>query len=343
MAAAGIDSRRQCEELILAGRVEVDRQVVRELGATVDPQTQEIRVDGEVLRLRSRREYFLVNKPRGVVCTNDDPDGRTRVIDLLPQLRERLFTVGRLDMESEGLILLTNDGELAHRLAHPRFGVRKVYHVIVAGVPTREELEQLTKGVRLAESWVKAERATVKSEHKQSSTLEIVLREGKNREIRRLLARIGHKVMRLKRVAIGGVKLKDLEPGEWRRLRQEEVGWLRESTYGDRGEESSPRERRPPRRGDGPSGDRRPPRSRSFEQGERRARPPRDGMRPDAEGARPPRAPRPATGGPPIVRGMMSDEPGTIKPLPRARKPGKRHKRRVLIGTSLRKKKRTGG
>ncbi len=341
MAAAGIDSRRQCEELILAGRVEIDRQVVRELGATVDLDTQEVRVDGEVLKLRSRREYFLINKPRGVVCTNDDPDGRTRVIDLLPQFRERLFTVGRLDMESEGLILLTNDGELAHRLAHPRFGVQKVYHVMVAGVPTREELEQLTKGVRLAESWVKAERATVKSEHKQSSTLEIILREGKNREIRRLLARIGHKVMRLKRVAIGGVKLKDLEPGEWRRLRNEEVGWLRESTYGDREERSEEGERRPPRRSDGARPERRPPRSRSGEQGERPAGPPRDRQRRDGESSRPPRRPPlPSGDGPPPAKGMMKDEPGTIKPLPRARKPGKRHKRRVLIGTTLRKKKR---
>jgi 23S rRNA pseudouridine2605 synthase len=342
MAAAGIDSRRQCEELILAGRVEIDRQVVKELGATVDLDSQEVRVDGEILKLRARREYFLVNKPRGVVCTNDDPDGRTRIIDLLPKLRERLFTVGRLDMESEGLILLTNDGELAHRLAHPRFGVQKVYHVVVAGVPSREELEQLTKGVRLAESWVKAERATIKSEHKQSATIEIVLREGKNREIRRLLARIGHKVMRLKRVQIGGVKLKDLEPGEWRRLRTEEVSWLRTSTYGDREEASDDRERRPPRRSDGPRPEGRPPRSRSEESTGRPARPPRDAQRRADDTARPPRPrPLPTTAGPNLAKGMMADEPGTIKPLPRARKPGKRHKRRVLIGTSLRKKKRS--
>jgi 23S rRNA pseudouridine2605 synthase len=225
--------------------------------------------------------------------------------------------------------------------------VQKVYHVVVAGVPAQEELEQLTKGVRLAESWVKAERATLKSEHKQSATIEIVLREGKNREIRRLLARIGHKVMRLKRVQIGGVKLKDLEPGEWRRLRTEEVSWLRTSTYGDREEGSDDRERRPPRRSDGPRPEGRPPRTRSDASSARPARPPRDGQRRDSQrrdddGARPPKPrPLPTTAGPNLAKGMMADEPGTIKPLPRARKPGKRHKRRVLIGTSLRKKKRS--
>jgi 23S rRNA pseudouridine2605 synthase len=287
-------------------------------------------------------------------------------------MRERLFTVGRLDVESEGLILLTNDGELAHRLAHPRFGVQKIYHVMVAGVPTREELEPLTKGVRLADGWVHAERATVKSEHKQSATLEIVLREGKNREIRRLLARIGHKVMKLKRVSIGGVKVKDLEPGQWRRLSSDEVNWLREAGRGERRESGAEREGRPPRRDgarpagrpprrlDGEQAARaaRPPRSREYEQGDRPARPPRANVRPPRDGARPPRdgarpplggakpprdadrpPRRPPLGPPPTTGpvGMMADEPGTIKPLPRARKPGKRHKRRVKIGATLRK------
>lgn len=346
MAAAGIDSRRQCEELILAGRVEVDRQVVRELGTTVDPRRQEIRVDGEVLRVRQRREYIVINKPRGVVCTNRDPDGRTRVLDLLPPTRERLFTVGRLDMESEGLILVTNDGDLAHRLAHPRFGVKKVYHVLVAGVPTREEVEQLTQGVRLAEGWVRAERAEIHSVHKQSATLEIVLREGRNREIRRILARIGHKVMRLKRISIGGVKLRDMQPGEWRRLNAEEISWLRQSGEGDRPDRRDGGERRRFPQRDGERSERRPPRARRDEQGTRGARPPRDEQRRSRDNERPPRRPAqrpPVESGEStaIVKGMYADEPGTIKPLPKVKpKSGKRPKRRVLLGSTVRKKKR---
>ena len=137
LAAAGIGSRRQCEELIRTGRIEVDRAVVTRLGTTVDPEHQEIRVDGVVLSW-SRRAYYAVHKPRGVVTTHRDPAGRPRVIDLVPTTPERLFPVGRLDLYSDGLILLTNDGELANQLTHPRYGVEKTYRVLVAGVPTPE-------------------------------------------------------------------------------------------------------------------------------------------------------------------------------------------------------------
>src|SRR5688572_1482295 len=145
LAAAGVGSRRDCEELIREGRVEVDRQVITELGTRVDPLRQEIRVDGEPLR-RPQRLYFAVNKPMGVVTTNDDPSGRPRVIDLVPT-DERVFAVGRLDRASEGLILVTNDGEFANRLTHPRYGVEKTYLVRVAGSPKQAELARLTKGV----------------------------------------------------------------------------------------------------------------------------------------------------------------------------------------------------
>lgn len=229
MALAGAGSRRQCEDLIRAGRVEVDRKVVRELGTRVDSRTQEIRLDGEPLN-RPKLTYFLLHKPAGVLCTNHDPSGRTRAIDLLPPMAERLFTVGRLDMSSEGLILLTNDGMLANQLAHPRYGVEKTYQVLVAGVMEMAELEQLCRGVHLAEGLAKATRAKVKHQYKQSTMLEIVLREGRNREIRRILAKVGHKVLRLKRVAIGGIRLQDLAPGEVRRLRADELRELRQST-----------------------------------------------------------------------------------------------------------------
>jgi 23S rRNA pseudouridine2605 synthase len=227
LAAAGIGSRRKCEELIAAGRVTVDGRTITEQGTKVDPDEVEIRVDGEPLR-RSRKLYYLVNKPTGVVSTSRDPAGRPRVIDLLPS-DERLFTVGRLDLSSEGLIVATNDGELANLLAHPRYGVEKTYHAQVAGVPEREVLDRLRQGVHLAEGFAHAKRVTVKSQHKQSALLEIVLDEGRNREVRRLLARVGHKVLRLKRVGLGPLRLGDLAPGEFRPLRREEVRALKDA------------------------------------------------------------------------------------------------------------------
>ncbi|HUY91879.1 MAG TPA: pseudouridine synthase [Pirellulales bacterium] len=232
MASAGVGSRRHCEELIASGRVEVDRQVVREQGTRVDLARQEIRVDGTPLA-KTKRVYFLVNKPLGVVSTNFDPSGRPRVIDLFPNIRERLFTVGRLDLSSEGLMLVTNDGQLANELAHPRYGVEKTYHVLVAGQATPEALAPLRQGVRLAEAVARVESVRIKSTLKQSTLLEIVLAEGRNREIRRLLAKVGHKVLRLKRVALGGVRLKDLAPGEFRRLRSDELRLLRQRAKPD--------------------------------------------------------------------------------------------------------------
>jgi 23S rRNA pseudouridine2605 synthase len=225
LAAAGLGSRRQCEELIEQGRVEIDRQVVAELGTRVDPVAREIRVDGTVLHGRSP-VYYALNKPTGVLCTNNDPSGRARAIDLVPASAGRLFSVGRLDLNSEGLILLTNDGELANRLTHPRYGVEKTYRVLVAGETAAEELEQLRRGIHLAEGVARVARVKVVQKHRQSSILEMVLDEGRNREIRRALARVGHKVLRLTRVAIGPLRLGKLKPGEFRRLSPEEVGEL---------------------------------------------------------------------------------------------------------------------
>lgn len=227
MAAAGIGSRRHCEELILAGRVEVDRHTVRKLGTRVDAEHQEVRVDGTPLK-PMRRAYYLVHKPIGVVSTNFDPSGRPRVIDLLPPTKERLFTVGRLDLSSEGLMLVTNDGELANRLTHPRYGVEKTYHALVAGKPAPDLLDLLCRGVHLAEGVARARSVKVRKELPQSTLLEIVLAEGRNREIRRMLANVGHKVLRLKRVAIGPLRLKDIEPGQWRPLRRDELAALRD-------------------------------------------------------------------------------------------------------------------
>ena len=229
LAAAGVGSRRECEELILAGRVEVDRTVVTELGTRVDPERALIRVDGVALP-RPKRVYYALNKPPGVLCTSRDPSGRPRAIDLVPEANERLFTVGRLDLHSEGLILLTNDGELANRLTHPRYGIQKTYRVVVAGHPTKEVLAQLRQGVHLAEGFAQVAGVQSKRRLKQSTILEMVLEEGRNREIRRLLARVGHKVLRLVRLRIGPLRLGELPVGDHRRLSRSEVEALRRAT-----------------------------------------------------------------------------------------------------------------
>ncbi len=228
LASAGLASRRECEQLITDGRVEVDGQVVSELGVRVDRNRQEIKVDGEPLP-RPKLVYFAIHKPAGVVTTARDPAGRPRVIDLLPPGVGRVFPVGRLDLESEGLILATNDGELANQLTHPKHGVEKTYDVQVAGHMEPDVLQQLRRGVHLSEGYAHAVHARIKSKLKKSTLLEMVLDEGRNREVRRLLARVGHKVQRLTRVAVGPVRLGEMPRGAVRRLTQEEVRKLREA------------------------------------------------------------------------------------------------------------------
>jgi len=221
LAAAGYGSRRQCETLIEEGRVEVDGQVVTQLGTAVDPSAAAVRVDGVPLR-QQKLVYYAVNKPTGVLSTNADPRGRQRVIDLVPQ-SERVFPVGRLDQSSQGLMLLTNDGDLAQQLAHPRYGVRKVYRVTVAGKIDGETMRNMRKGIYIAEGFVRVEGARILKSRSRATELEIVLREGKNREIRRILARLGHKVQVLRRVAIGPLRLGDLPVGAYRVISREEI------------------------------------------------------------------------------------------------------------------------
>ncbi|MEE3370369.1 MAG: pseudouridine synthase, partial [Planctomycetota bacterium] len=230
LAAAGFGSRRDCESLIQEGRVEVDRQVVTQLGSRVDVDRQEVRLDGIVLR-QPRHVYLALNKPPGVVSTNRDPQGRQRVVDLVPS-DIRLFSVGRLDRFSEGLLVLTNDGDLANRLTHPRYGVEKTYRVRVAGNPNVESIRQLRHGVYLAEGFARVASVRIKKRHGKSTELEIVLDEGRNREVRRLLARIGHKVIQLCRVAIGPLRLGEMPVGSYRQLTQREVRQLRKAVGG---------------------------------------------------------------------------------------------------------------
>ncbi|MDR2170101.1 MAG: rRNA pseudouridine synthase [Planctomycetaceae bacterium] len=224
LAAYGFGSRRQCEEFIEQGRVEVDG-VVASLGVRVDRFKSEIKVDGERLG-RVKPVYIALFKPKGYVCTDNDLRGRPRVIDLAPVNYGRLFLVGRLDMDSEGLILLTNDGALAERLTHPRYAVPKVYRVQVAGEVTGEVVERVCEGVYLAEGFAKATNVVIRGRRKQSTILDLTLAEGKNREVRRLFAKLGHKVQILIRISVGGIKLGNMLPGEWRHLTTQEINKL---------------------------------------------------------------------------------------------------------------------
>lgn len=299
LAHAGIGSRRHCDDLILHGRVSINGSPVRELGTRVDPAHSKVSVDGKPIETETL-VYWLVNKPRGYLCTNHDPQGRPRALDLITHVPQRVYTVGRLDEDSEGLLLMTNDGDLAFRLMHPRYGVNKTYHVQVAGKPGREDLQKLLDGVWLSDGHVKAQRIKRLYSQGESTWLEIVLCEGKNREIRRMLAKLEHKVLRLKRVAIGPIRLDRLPKGKSRRLHVDEIPLLQRATLrrprGERPEaEAVPEEAAPapartprPRPTARPQGERPPARP---PQGERpTARP----GRPEHPTARPPRGERPA-------------------------------------------------
>ena len=227
LASAGLGSRRHCEEYIRDGRVTIDGEPATDLGVRVDPRRQIVKVDDERVKPQKKR-YYLLNKPPGYVCTNSDPQGRPRAIDLVPQEEARLFTVGRLDESSRGLILVTNDGELAHRMAHPRFSIPRHYQVQVAGKPTPEVFKQLREGIHFSDGRFSVSGVrTIRSQGK-STILEIELNQGRNRELRRMLARVGHKVMSLERVTFGPLKLGRLALGKYRPLRDDELAELRE-------------------------------------------------------------------------------------------------------------------
>jgi 23S rRNA pseudouridine2605 synthase len=226
LAAAGVGSRRQCEELIGAGRVEVDGEIVRRFGARVDPQHQIIRVDGRRIPASEDLVYLAVNKPAGVLTSMSDSRGRKTMADLLGDTSERLFHVGRLDYDTEGLMLLTNDGELAHRLAHPRFGVPKTYLAEVSGPVRRDLGRQLLTGIELDDGVASADKFRVVEQAGGRALVEITLHEGRKHIVKRMLAAVGHPVSRLVRTQVGPVTLGSLRPGMTRRLSAKEVGDL---------------------------------------------------------------------------------------------------------------------
>jgi 23S rRNA pseudouridine2605 synthase len=224
LADHGVASRRACDELIVAGKVTVDGEPVTQLGTKVDPRVQRVEVDGMLLREGGERRYYLLNKPAGVVCTNERRETRPRAIDLITDKNKgRIYTVGRLDEESKGLILITSDGEFAQRIAHPRHGVTKTYRVRLQGKIPDEAVQKLREGVYLSEGKTGGARILVQRRTPKSSTLVVTIKEGKNREVRRVFARVGFNVIDLVRTDIGPLTHRGLRPGKWRALSREEV------------------------------------------------------------------------------------------------------------------------
>jgi len=226
MAEAGVASRRQCEELIREGQVRVNGKIVRKLPIFVEVGEDVISVAGRKLRFE-KKVYYLLHKPKKVVCTNSAQEGRLRAIDLLKGVKERVYPVGRLDTDSKGLLMMTNDGELANQLTHPRYEVPKTYIAEVEGWVTGEEIEKLKKGIHLQAGKGHMEKIKIGQRNSRRTILEITLREGQNRQIRRMLARLGHSVKSLTRVQIGPLSLKGLGPGKYRALKAGEIKALR--------------------------------------------------------------------------------------------------------------------
>lgn len=251
LADAGVASRRASEEIIAQGRVSVNGRVVREQGQRVDPASDLILLDGQPLpQPESARTYIALNKPAGFVSTAQDTHGRPTVLDLVRERPERLYPVGRLDADTTGLLLLTNDGDLAYRLTHPRFHLPRTYKIRARGFVDREAASRLTEGVELEDG--RTAPAEIRflgfDSATRSTLLEMTLFEGKNRQVRRMLTAVGHPVSSLQRVAFGPVQLRDLAPGTWRKLRPTEVQALRSAVEGVAGREPNPRSRRGARR-----------------------------------------------------------------------------------------------
>ena len=225
LAQAGVASRRASEEMIAEGRVEVNGRVVTEQGTRVDPENDVIRVDGSRIPPPRRHMYLVLNKPRGVVSTMDDPQGRPNLEQYVPR-HQRLFHVGRLDTETEGLLILTNDGEFANQLSHPSHEVPKTYLVEVEGLLDNKTLRRLEKGVTLEDGHIKADKVKLVHRAASRSLVQITLHSGRNRIVRRMMDSVGHPVRQLARISIGPVRLGQLQVGETRELTREELGEL---------------------------------------------------------------------------------------------------------------------
>ncbi len=233
MALSGIASRRKSEEIILQGRVKVNGQTIKTLGFKIDSQSDKVEVDKKEIKLKQKKVYIMLNKPVGVVSTVNDQFNRETVIDLIKdKVNERLYPVGRLDYDTEGLILLTNDGEFTYGITHPKHHIDKTYLAVVKGIPTQLEKQRFEKGLRIEDYKTAPAKIEIVKTMDRSSKVKITIHEGKNRQVRKMCEAIGHPVIRLKRVAIGNVHLAHLHSGSWRHLKTEEVKYLRNESRG---------------------------------------------------------------------------------------------------------------
>ena len=226
LAHGGLASRRRSDDLIREGRVTVNGREERRMGVLIDPVRDVVKCDGQIVRQPAKRSYFVLNKPRGVLSTLSDPRGRPTVKDYLPSGGRRLYPVGRLDWDAEGVLLFTDDGPLANRLAHPRYGAERTYHVKVRGEVDEKTVLRLRRGARLEDGPARPEKVRALRRGQNSCWISLTLREGRHHEVKRLFAAVGHQVQRLRRVSFAGVKLEELEPGRLRRLTGPELDQL---------------------------------------------------------------------------------------------------------------------
>ncbi len=233
LSRAGLSSRRKTEDIIRSGRVSVDGKVVYEKGYRVDPALNKVTVDGRPLKYPEKK-YYLINKPRGFVSTVSDPHAEKRVLDLIPGKTTRLYPVGRLDKNSTGLMILTNDGDFAHHLTHPRFEVEKVYEARAKGRVSDKDIARLKNGVELEDGITAPCRAYFLTRDDRETLIKMTLREGKKRQIRKMFDAIGHPVIGLKRISFAGIELGNLRKGRFRMLREDELKRLKEKTYESR-------------------------------------------------------------------------------------------------------------
>jgi pseudouridine synthase len=228
MAGAGVASRRRCEEMIAAGLVKVNGKVVTAAGVKVDPARDRIQVGGEVIDLSQTRQYILMYKPRGYITTLDDEKGRKKVTDLLKEGTGRVYPVGRLDYDSEGLLLLTNDGDLTYALTHPKHHIPKTYLVRVEGAPEAVKLKEMEKGLPLEDGLTAPARVRLKGQSEGNALLEITVYEGRKHQVKRMCEHIGHPAIRLKRIKFGDLRIDELKPGQYRNLTGDELRMLKE-------------------------------------------------------------------------------------------------------------------
>lgn len=233
MAHCGVASRRKCEKMIQEGRVSVNGKVVKELGTKVKPQIDKVTVDGKSIYMENKKLYILLNKPRGYITTVKDPHGRPTVLSLVGQQPGRVYPVGRLDFDSEGLLLLTNDGDMALRLTHPRYEIEKEYYVIVSGYPSINQIQKLLNGIHIGDWIASAYKIKLLWKKHNRSAFNVILKEGKNRQIRRMFEAINCPVLFLRRERMANISIGILKPGEWRYLCNKEIRDLTKITGGN--------------------------------------------------------------------------------------------------------------